>query len=122
MNLPTVEEINPVPENLDGQNAVRNFLGKSLDEAEALFRESSITYQEDLMFMGPPAFRFYVLAAINYIPVTRADSKPVLVPSPDKPEITFIQRIKLVHVVSGIAPFISGQEHQRTLRKLASYK
>ena len=67
MHLPTAQEINPVPENLDGQIAVRNFLGTSLEEAEALFRESSITYQEDLMFMGAPAFRFYVQAAISYI-------------------------------------------------------
>jgi hypothetical protein len=67
MNLPTAEEINPFPQSLDGQNAVRNFLGKSLEEAETLFRESSLTYQEDLMFMGAPVFRFYVLAAINYI-------------------------------------------------------
>ena len=67
MHLPNAQEINPVPEDLDGRTAVRNFLGKSLDEAEALFRESSIAYQEDLMFMGAPAFRFYVQAAINYI-------------------------------------------------------
>jgi hypothetical protein len=67
MHLPTAKEISPVTENLDGQTAVRNFLGKSLGEAEALFRESSITYQEDLMFMGAPAFRFYVHAVISYI-------------------------------------------------------
>lgn len=67
MHLPTAQEICPVPEDLDGQTAVRNFLGKSLAEAEALFRESSIIYQEDLMFMGAPAFRFYVQAAISYI-------------------------------------------------------
>jgi hypothetical protein len=67
MNLPTAKEINPVPENLDGRCAERHFLGKTLEEAEALFRESSITYQEDLMFMGPSAFRFYVHAVINYV-------------------------------------------------------
>ncbi len=67
MQLPTESEINPIPENLDGQYAVRHFLGKTLEQAEALFREDSLTYQEDLMFMGAPAFRFYVAAAINYI-------------------------------------------------------
>jgi len=67
MRLPTAEEINPIPDDLDGQHAVQHFLGKTLEEAEALFREDSITYQEDLMFMGPSAFRFYVQAAINYI-------------------------------------------------------
>ncbi|MDB6131662.1 MAG: hypothetical protein JWM04_2769 [Verrucomicrobiales bacterium] len=64
---PTVEDINPVPADLDGQVAVLNFHGKSLAEAEALFREASIIYQEDLMFMGVRAFRFYVQAAISYI-------------------------------------------------------
>ncbi len=65
--LPTTEEINPTRGNLDEQTAVRHFLGKNLTEAEALFREASIIYEEDLRFMGPAAFRFYVLAAIGYI-------------------------------------------------------
>src|SRR6185436_18816876 len=67
MSLPTANEINPIPGCLDGQCAEEHFLGKNLEEAEALFREASIIYQEDLMFMGPIAFRFYVHAAINYI-------------------------------------------------------
>jgi hypothetical protein len=67
MHLPTAAEINPVPEDLDGQYAVRNFLGKNQEEAEALFRESFITYSDDLMVMGVPAFRFYVPAAVRYI-------------------------------------------------------
>jgi transcriptional regulator of NAD metabolism len=56
---------------LDERTACDHFLGKSLDEAEALFREASIIYQEDLMFMGASAFRFYVQGAISYI---RSDS------------------------------------------------
>ena len=67
MRLPTAREINPVPEFLDGQSAERHFLGKTLDEAEALFRENSLYYQENLMFMGVVAFRFYVRAAIRYL-------------------------------------------------------
>jgi hypothetical protein len=59
MSLPTAREINPIPEDLDGRCAERHFLGKTLDEAEALFRENSLCYQEDLMFMGVSAFRFY---------------------------------------------------------------
>jgi hypothetical protein len=66
MKLPTAKEINPFND-LDGQLAERCFLGKSLAEAEALFRENSIYYQEDLMFMGIVAFRFYVPALISYI-------------------------------------------------------
>ena len=67
MRLPTAREINPIPTDLDGKCAEKHFLGKTLDEAETLFREASIIYQEDLMFMGAPAFRFYVQAAISYI-------------------------------------------------------
>ena len=66
MKLPTREEIN-VHDSLDERTACEHFLGKSLEEAEALFRENSLKYQEDLMFMGASAFRFYVQAAINYI-------------------------------------------------------
>ena len=67
MCLPTSREINPIPDDLDGQCAERHFLGKTLEEAEALFRENSLYYQEDLMFMGVTAFCFYFQAAINYI-------------------------------------------------------
>ncbi len=66
MTLPTHQDIN-VFDSLDERAACEHFLGKNLDEAEALFRENALTYQEDLMFMGASAFRFYVQAAINYI-------------------------------------------------------
>jgi len=66
MTLPTAKEINPY-DDLDGRVACKNFLGKSLDEAEALFRHNSTYYQEGLMWMGPIAFRFYVPALIHYI-------------------------------------------------------
>lgn len=68
MQLPTAKEINPHGKlYLDGRVACKHFLGKNLDEAEALFRENSIYYQGDLMWMGPVAFRYYVMAAIQYI-------------------------------------------------------
>lgn len=66
MTLPTRQDIN-VHDSLDERSACEHFLGKSLDEAEALFRENALYYQEDLMFMGASAFRFYVSAAIGYI-------------------------------------------------------
>jgi hypothetical protein len=64
--IPTREEIN-VFDSLDERTACNNFLGKSIDDAQRLFVENSLRYQEDLMFMGPAAFRFYVEAAIRYI-------------------------------------------------------
>jgi hypothetical protein len=66
MTLPTRQDIN-VHDSLDERTACEHFLGKSLAEAEALFREASVIYQEDLMFMGASAFRFYVQAAVRYI-------------------------------------------------------
>ena len=66
MTIPTRQDIN-VHDSLDERTACEHFLGKNLAEAEGLFREASITYQEDLMFMGASAFRFYVQAAISYI-------------------------------------------------------
>ena len=66
MSPPTQEEIN-VHDSLDERTACAHFSGKSLAEAEALFIESPLYYQGDLMWMGPVAFRFYVQAAVNYI-------------------------------------------------------
>lgn len=65
-DLPTISDIN-VYDSLDERVAVRHFAGKTLDEAEALFRDNALLYQEDLMFMGPVAFRFYVVAYVNYL-------------------------------------------------------
>ena len=72
MDLPSQHDIN-VHDSLDERTACEHFLGKTLEEAEALFRENSLYYQEDLMFMGVKAFRFYVPAAINYIQSPAAD-------------------------------------------------
>src|SRR5271168_1496163 len=64
--LPTAEEIN-VFDSLDELDAVEHFLGKDLEQAQSLFRENFLRYEEDLMFMGPRAFQFYVPAAMNYL-------------------------------------------------------
>lgn len=79
MRLPTAKEINPIPEDLDGKCAEQHFFGKSMEEAEALFRENSLYYQEDLMFMGAAAFRFYVPAAISYIQSGAATNDPDII-------------------------------------------
>lgn len=66
MNLPAESEIN-VHGSLDERTAVEHFLGKSVAEAELLFRENSAYYQEDLMWMGPRAFSYYIPAAVRYL-------------------------------------------------------
>ncbi|NJL41634.1 MAG: hypothetical protein HC840_20720 [Leptolyngbyaceae cyanobacterium RM2_2_4] len=66
MKLPTKDEIN-VYNSLDEITACNHFLNKTLAEAEVLFRESSLAYGQDLMWMGFRAFAFYLQAAINYL-------------------------------------------------------
>lgn len=75
MTIPTVNEIN-VHGSLDEQTACEHFLGKSLEEAKRHFCKDSLTYTEDLMWMGPVAFRYYVKAAMWYIQseASKADS------------------------------------------------
>ncbi len=64
MKLPTAAEIN-VYDSLDERYACKNFLGKNLGEAEELFRENALHYSEDLEWMGPVAFRYYIRAYID---------------------------------------------------------
>ena len=65
-SLPSEQDIN-VYDSLDEKTAVQHFLGKDLQDAEVLFRDSLFIYHEDLMSMGPVAFCFYVRAYINYL-------------------------------------------------------
>lgn len=54
-------------DSLDERSACDHFLGKSLEEAEILFRENASHYQDDLIWMGPVAFRYYVPAFVAYL-------------------------------------------------------
>lgn len=78
MALPTKEEIN-VHNSLDERSACEHFLGKTLEEAESLFRENALRHQEDLMWMGPVAFCYYVPAYVHYLesPDSNGDSDAV---------------------------------------------
>ena len=70
--LPTVEEIN-VFDSLDERSAVENFFGKDREQARSLFADNFLRYQEDLMWMGPKTFAFYLPAAIDYLLSDAAD-------------------------------------------------
>ncbi|MDB5346203.1 MAG: hypothetical protein JWP89_4580 [Schlesneria sp.] len=72
MPLPTKEEINPFEDDLDGISACRNFLGKTLDDVEAMLNENSGLYQEDLLYLGPVAFRYYLPAIARFFQNHRA--------------------------------------------------
>jgi hypothetical protein len=66
--LPTFADLSPTKGvNLDEKLALKNFLGKTLNEAESLFRENAIYYQESLMWMGDKGFCFYFRAYDSYL-------------------------------------------------------
>jgi hypothetical protein len=65
--LPTENEINPIPEELEGQTAVNHFLGKTVQDVVAMLDENSLVDQEDLMWMGPKALCFYLPAVLEYL-------------------------------------------------------
>ena len=96
MPLPTESEINPIPDDLDGQVAVRHFLGKSVQDAVALFADNSLIYQEDLMWMGPKAFCFYLPAVLEHF---RQESDPDLVSF-----IASVLEFRLEHDAKDIEP------------------
>jgi hypothetical protein len=67
--LPTRDEV--AANSLDGSSAIEHFHGKTLAQAEELFAEGArdsipLTYTEDLMWMEPVGFRFYIRAAIRF--------------------------------------------------------
>ncbi len=69
--LPTAKEISPGfrtgHEALDERCAREHFSGKTLEEAEELFRQNALFYEEDLLWMGAAGFRYYVVAFVRYL-------------------------------------------------------
>ncbi|MDZ4780616.1 MAG: hypothetical protein SGJ19_10220 [Planctomycetia bacterium] len=63
--VPTAQDIN-VYDSLDERSAIKHFLGKNLDEAETMFRDSPYVL-EDFMHMGPKAFCYYIQAFLSYL-------------------------------------------------------
>jgi hypothetical protein len=59
--------LDPRSQDLDERHALKMFLGKTPEQAEAMFRQDFLGYQEDLTYMRAPALRFYVLPAIKYL-------------------------------------------------------
>ncbi|MDR3232623.1 MAG: hypothetical protein LBT46_02965 [Planctomycetaceae bacterium] len=53
--------------NLDVEYAYKHFAGKTLEQAEELFAANALCYQEDLMWMPPTPFRYYICSYINYL-------------------------------------------------------
>ena len=67
MQIPTeLDWQNPYGD-LDIKKAKEHFFGKTLEEAEELFVENALYYQEDILFMPSIPFRYYVHAYMNYL-------------------------------------------------------
>ena len=54
-------------DNLDAEWAFKQFAGKSLDDAEKMFRENAFYYQEDLISKPTIAFNCYAQVIAKYI-------------------------------------------------------
>jgi hypothetical protein len=73
MAIPTDDDWAHHPDDLDAACARRHFLGKSREQAVALFVENALNYQEDIMFMPVTCFYFYAHAYIDYLMSDRSE-------------------------------------------------
>ncbi len=72
MRIPRREDFN-IHDSLDERAACKHFLGKSLQEAEVMFSGNALYYQEDFIYMGPVAFRYYYSVFLAYLQSDKAD-------------------------------------------------
>lgn len=77
---PTEADLN-VHDSLDERVATEHFLGRTVEDAERMFRDDGALYQEDLMWMGPRAFAYYLPAAVRYLTSPDAAGDAFLVSS-----------------------------------------
>ncbi len=75
MNIPNKHEWGTVEkDNLDAEWAYKQFAGISLIDAEKMFRENALYYQEDLISMPSIAFNCYAPVFAKYILSDYAES------------------------------------------------
>ena len=68
MTIPTRSDWGDIDENdLDAQWALKQFLGKTFADAEAMFAENALYYQEDLQSMSAAPLNFYAPALAKYL-------------------------------------------------------
>lgn len=80
MDIPTVTDISPTNLlNLDERVAYDHFFGKTLTEARILFSQSDV-YADDLIWMGRPAFEYYIAAYVDYLKATDCKNIDIYVP------------------------------------------
>jgi len=71
--LPSASDFN-VYNTLDEMAACKNFLGKTIAEAEQMLSKLPDYHYADFAYMGPKAFEFYMQAAINCVKVATDDA------------------------------------------------
>jgi hypothetical protein len=91
--------LDPRSRDLDERHALKMFLGKTPEQAEELFRQNFLFYQEDLTNMRTPAFRFYVLPAMKYLLSDAASGDPDAVST-----FCFVIESRLKNDAEGIEP------------------
>lgn len=68
MSIPSKEEWGVIQKgSLDEEHAYKQFFGLSVAQAQEKFKAHALFYQEDLYYMPPAVFSYYVRAYINYI-------------------------------------------------------
>jgi hypothetical protein len=67
MKIPDEEDWRNDYGDLDVAGARRNFFGINLEQAEQLFRNNALCYQEDIVFMPFTCFRYYIEAYVSYL-------------------------------------------------------
>jgi len=71
--LPSASDFN-VYNTLDEMGACKNFLGKTIAEAEQILSKLPDYHYADFAYMGPKAFEFYMQAAINCVKAAADDA------------------------------------------------
>jgi len=133
MDIPKEDDIS-VYDSLDERKAVDHFLGRSIEQAEQLFIENSMMYQEDLMWMGPKAFRYYLESVLKYSqnPLSRGDDDFVFalvstfefrrdgeLLDADEPKVTTI----VEYILSNCSKFeLTGEAFRPVRQRLTSLK
>jgi len=68
MEIPSRAEWGKIdPDDLDANWAIKTFLNKSFAEAQAMFAENALHFQEGLQSMPAAAFNYYVPALTAYL-------------------------------------------------------
>jgi hypothetical protein len=130
-SLPTAADINQF-DSLDERCAVKNFLGKTSDEAYAMFADNGLRFAEDLMWMAPRGLAFYLEPAIRYVMSSDATGDPSTFVSPLLGALAFrrtqnqlpaslIARMRDVasYIAANLAKFAIEPDEQRIQKYLA---